>query len=216
MNLKTLSLLLAFPLVACADPKTDDDTAAPDDDDSGGNSEDWRTGAYADIELTYETTGGEVTTWSFRLEDGDPNSGSRYEDIVTVTPDDDDSDDDGHYFLARHRGCPEDDTDPDPPDDRPVTIELTGWSGHDYTSTFDLDVVREGCNTDSASIECAAGPGPAGEDSYFVLSVDDESGSLWSGTLSSYALCFQVQSGEDPLVGHAQVDVAFEARMEEP
>lgn len=208
------SLVASLLLGGCANKPASEDSVGGTDTGDGG-TEDWRTGAYADVELTYETLGGDVTVWSFRIEDGDPNSGSRYEDVVTVTPDDDDGDDDGHKLIITHKGCPDGTADVDPPDDRPVTIQLTGWSAHDYTSTFDLDLVREGCNTDNASIECAAGPGPAGEDSYFELDIED-GGSPWSGTLSSYALCFEVVGGEDPLVGHAQVDVVFEAREVEP
>ena len=205
MTLKTHSLLLMLSATACTGASNNNDTAAQNDEDGGGNAEDWRTGAYADIELSYETTGGEVTTWSFRIEDGEPATTAG----VEVLPDDETY---GTYFHARYYGCPHDETD-SIPTDRPIELHLgKGVDWECYSGWFSFTISEGDCSGSAFEYDCVVGPGAEG--SYIDLEMQD-SGQFWSGTFAAYGHCLN-DHGNGDLVGYGQVVATFEAREEEP
>lgn len=198
--------LLAAFLVACS-PSDNDDSEQGDTGGPSDTAAEWATGAYAEVALTFAPLSGESSSWSFRLEDGDPNSGSRYADEVSVGHYNTD-DDDVEVFRASHNGCP-DSTGGENPADRPLRFWV--WTGSSDGSRVLLELAAEVCDEDEDDLACYW----ADRESWSSQSFEfEDSGDLRQGTLSGELYCLDDGIDGD-YTGRVSVSMDFVARFEE-
>lgn len=196
-------VLFALALPACTPSSENGNSDTSPGSDTG---DDWRTGAYADVDLAFSPLSGSDVSWSFRLEDGDPNSGSRYADEVSVgtyNPDDEDVD----VLRVSHNGCP-DGSEGESPSDRPLRFWV--WSGSSGGTRLLVEFAPETCDPDEDDVTCyEADESWSWQD--FTFGTE---GDLREGSASGELYCVD-NGGDGDEVGRISLSVLFVARYTE-